>query len=217
MTLSQLAPHLSVRFWLEWMAEQPAFLGVLMAVAGALCLFYGWQISRIALAFSGALLGVVTASVVHETTPIDTSILVVIAIVLTLGLGALAAAAPRIGASVLGGVLAFVATAALTSWVGLSYSISVVAGVVAALAVAPLAFAMFEHVVIFVTSFEGALLLVAGIAIMLNAQGHLFSSFRDVSLKNPVFVPLTLIAPTVIGFCLQLSGYYERSGKPTSG
>lgn len=210
MNLSDFAPFVSIRFWLEWLRAQPPTVGLVLAIAGGLFMFLGLRISRVAILLTGALFGLVAWMVTTNVFKIETGMSVALLVGLIVVLAGLSQISVRVSAGVSGGVLAALATGTLISWAHLPTDLAIIVAVVAAISVAATAFVMYEHVLIFMTSFEGSLLFVGGIAIMLNASGSLFSEFREASLTNPFFIPLTLIAPTVIGFCLQLASFREK-------
>lgn len=210
MNLSDFAPFISSRYWLDWIRVQPPTIGLFLALAGGLFMFLGLRISRVAILLTGALFGLVGWMVLTNMVKLEAGLSIAALGGLVILLAGLSQLSLRISTAVFGGVMAALAAGSLVSWARLSTDLAIIVAIVTAISVAATTFVLFEHVIIFLTSFEGALLFVGGVAIMLNASGSLFSEFRDASLTNPFFIPLTLIAPTVIGFCLQLASFREK-------
>jgi hypothetical protein len=210
MNLSDFAPFFSTRFWLEWLRMQPPTIGLFLAMGGGLFMFLGLRMTRVAILLTGGLLGLVSWTMLTHLVHLPIGMSAAILLALVVGLGGLSQISLRISTAIFGGLLAAFAVGGMISWANLSHDLAFIAAVVAALCVASLAFVLQEHVVIFTTSLEGSLLLVGGVAIMLNASGGWFAAFRDAALTNPIFIPLTVTAPAVIGFCLQLASFREK-------
>lgn len=210
MNLSDFAPFVSTRFWLEWLRMQPPTIGLFLALAGGLFMFLGLRMTRVSILLTGGLLGLVSWTMLTHLVHLSFGMSATFLLILVVGLGALSQISLRISTAIFGGLLAAFAIGSIISWAHLPQDLALIAALVAALCVASLAFVLLEHVVIFTTSLEGALLLVGGIAIMLNASGGWFAAFRDAALTNPFFIPLTVTAPAVIGFCLQLASFREK-------
>lgn len=215
MVWPQIGPVLSVRDWLDWLRPQDPGFGLLAATAGLLLMFYGWRIVRLAVLLSAAGLGAVVGdrlATLLAARPFAHFCLVVLWAVC---LAILSWPSLRVSTGVLGGLATMFAVTALVGWTDLPGGITAVVVVAAALLVASLAFVLLEHVVIFITSLEGAILLVSGCVILMTGRPSMLTAFRSLSLGNPLFVPLTLIAPTVIGFFMQLAEYQRKDTAQT--
>jgi hypothetical protein len=73
-----------------------------------------------------------------------------------------------------------------------------------------LTFIMYREIIAFVTSFEGAILLVSGTIIFCSRAPSLWRSIRELLLDTPIFAPFLLLAVTMTGFYLQLSDLRQK-------
>jgi len=210
MLWTDIGPYFSIRVWFDWLRYQNPLLGLIMATGGLLFMFYGWRITRAAITLSSALLGALTATTLADNLEFGPAAEAgLVALCATL-LAALGRRSVKIAAAILGGVLAQSACVYVATWLSLPAVVVSMSGTAVGLLVASLAFILFDHVVIFVTSLEGAVMLVSGMMIILAERPATMAALRDLSLNNPLFIPMTFVAPTVIAFCLQLSEYQEK-------
>ncbi len=57
--------------------------------------------------------------------------------------------------------------------------------------------------------------MVSGVAGLARLSDSFFAHFRPLAENSPLFVPLAILTPTVIGVCLQLADMQQKeSGQP---
>jgi hypothetical protein len=191
-------------------AQDPG-IGLIAVLAGLLLMFYGWRMPRLAVVLSaaviGAGLGSFAAGMLSASPFFDLCLIVAGSVCLA----ALSCLSLRVSVAVLGGLLAMYAVISFVGWLDLPRGLIAIAATATALLVASLTFIFLEQVVMFVTSLEGAMLLVAGCLVLMSSVHPAGVALGRLWLRHPVFMPLTLVAPTVIGFFLQLAEFQQRS------
>jgi len=76
---------------------------------------------------------------------------------------------------------------------------------------------MCHEVTAFVLSFEGSLLLIAGLVIFMNREPVLWIHIREMMVGNPIFAPFVLMAGAVTGFYWQTAELRQRDAGTSSG
>jgi hypothetical protein len=80
-----------------------------------------------------------------------------------------------------------------------------VAGGLALLGLTALSAIYRRYVVILLSSFEGALLMLSGVAAILMSSTSMSAVVREMAGESPIVVPFLLLVPTAIGFFYQAS------------
>jgi hypothetical protein len=106
-----------------------------------------------------------------------------------------------IGAGVLMQILASLGLDHWPLWISTALSLGCVAA---------LCYAHPRHVVIIITSFEGAAILLSGLIPILSASPVIFRFFQGMSRNSNIFLPFLLMVPTMVGVFLQMADSHRR-------
>ncbi|MCH7814413.1 MAG: hypothetical protein IID40_10385 [Planctomycetes bacterium] len=67
-----------------------------------------------------------------------------------------------------------------------------------------------REIIVVVTSFEGAVLMISAAVAMLSTVPGLFNYFRNMAHEGSIFIPFILLVPTVVGTMSQLADVKRR-------
>jgi hypothetical protein len=119
--------------------------------------------------------------------------------------GALSLLARRIAIPVLGGVIGAGVVMQVLASLGLHDWPLWISGVAALGSLIALCWAHARNVVIMITSFEGALILISGLIPIMASSPGLFRFFQGLTRSSDVFLPFLLTVPTLAGVFLQMA------------
>jgi len=187
--------------WVRYLQQSGGLLGIPLLLGGVVLMLSGWRLWKVAVTFSFGIIGAVIGVMIAEGGQYS---------LLYAGIGFVllgAASYPPVNYSVvvLGGAIGASIINYLFSGFGLApvalWTITGI-GLVASCA---LAFLNLRQVVVLVTSFEGAVLLLSAAVAFLSEVPELFHFFRPMAYKGSFFVPFLLLVPTVVGTMIQLA------------
>lgn len=181
--------------------QQDLAIGILLLGVGLVFVVMGVKIFKALIPISFAAIGFVLG--VNVPVPSDVlrwSCGGLGAVILGLGSSYICKAAVAVLA---GGWTALFATSIAISF-NLQQTISLGIGVVFFLAVASLTVALYNQVIAYVTSLEGAMLTVGGLVATLHHTA-VWSSLRTIVIENSFVAPFFVVALTIMGFYLQLA------------
>jgi hypothetical protein len=172
-------------------------------------MFFGWRMWRVCLVLSFGLIGMVIGAKLAGESSYQTVCSVGCGIVL----GALSYKPADYALAVLGGLIAggFVINAMVGA--GLSGAVLWIAGGVALLACAAVAFLNRQLVVITVTSFIGAMLLVSGLAVFAMTFPAFFATLHSMAKGSMIVLPFLLLVPTVMSCFYQVAEIHRLNAK----
>ena len=75
---------------------------------------------------------------------------------------------------------------------------------------AALSYVYLRHVIVIVTSVEGAVLILSGMTAVVADSPRIFAFFRSISVNYWFFLPFLLLVPTVVGCMLQMADVRQR-------
>lgn len=211
---------LIVRSRTEWLSVlnglDPA-VGMILAVAGLVFVLIGWRVYQAIIVINIAALGALGGSIVGGLMFQDSWVMqVVCAVAGAVVLGGMAVPMFKVAtvlcASLIGGYLGAVVSSGFSA----SGDVHLAGGLVGMGVAASLVFIVFEHLMITVISFQGALMTVAGVLAASNQQASWLRHFRDMASRSDFMIVFTVFALTVIGICVQLAGMREGAGAQTS-
>ncbi len=195
----------SVEGWVEFLRDLHFVGGVPLVAAGVGMMLFGWRMWKVSVVVTFAIIGAMAASWFVGPGPYQW--------VYTIAGGALLALLSyhpvHHAAALLGGLLT--ATIARYYLIGLNVegtSLWVASGV--ALTVGT-AFSVLNrrHVVVAVTAFLGAILLISGLATWVMEMPSLFNTIRSMASGSVIVAPFLLIVPTVMS-CFYQVGEMHR-------
>jgi len=192
---------LTVSEYLQELANQGFMLGMFLVVAGIVFMLLGVRIFRtlIALSFGGI------GYVLGNNLPVSDMMQIVLGIVGAIGMAALSMVATKLAVALLAGGWVGILVFALTTEIGFNEQVVLALSCFAAAAGIALTFILFQEIIAFITSLEGSLLLVSGLATVFSQSPMLWSHIRGMLVGNPVFAPFIIMAGTITGFYLQLA------------
>jgi len=193
--------YFSVQDWLNLLRSTGSLAGLPLAVAGAGLMLFGWRLWRVCTILSFGAIGAIVAGVLVGPTE-NQWLYAIMAAVLLAAAGALAG---QYSIGALAGLLSGGISLNLLSSMGFQGSTLWLAGGVGLTAGAAFGFLYGRHVVILMTAFEGAILVVSGFAAMMAASSGLYGTLRWMATSNYIVLPFMLLVPTVVSFFYQVS------------
>jgi len=201
---------IDISYLMETLTTQGMVVGLCMALAGLVFLLMGVRISQALIAASFGFIGFVFGLIL----PIDGWAQLLVSILCAIGLALASTYVMRCSVAVLsGGWTAFLALQILAR-MGIHGEVLLALSVMIFLGVVSLSLIMYEEIIAFVTSLEGALLLIGALIIFFSENPTLWSHVRGLLMTSPFFGPFLIIAGTVTGYYLQVA---ELRHKHTGG
>ncbi len=197
--LGRLAVLTSLDDWLYFLKESPNAAGFPLVVAGLGMMLFGWRMWKVCVMLAFGMIGttVCAAAVGHRAD----QWLLALAGGATLGL--ISYWLVKYALTLLGGLLG---AALVISSLGKSGVEGIglwAAGGVALVGCTAFAFLNRHYVVIVVTSFMGAILLVSGLSAWVMASPGFFRSLHTLAAGSAFVLPFAILVPTVISFFYQ--------------
>jgi len=185
--------------WVTWIQSGESLVGLPLAAAGVVLMVLGWRVWRVSLAITYGLVGYAVCDAFVKAGDDQLFYGIVTGVVLTVLSGvlsnyAVAAAGGLIGAAVFRGVLTGFGLHGSALWVGLG--LAFVGGTA-------LSCINRRKVAMVITSFQGSILVVAGMAALVSQQPGMAAFFRGTADGSKIFLPFIILVPTVIGAFLQ--------------
>ena len=191
---------------LDELARQEVVVGLFLMGAGLVFLLMGRQMFQILVAISFGVVGFVLGGLV----PIAPDLSLMCCLGGAVLLAGLSMLLTKVAVGALAGGWAGVSTLGMLSSFDLPDEVLyAVCAVAVALAVS-LTLIMFQEMIVAVTSFEGAILVLSGGVVFSNQYPMFWRNIRDLLVNTPIFVPFLVIAITVTGFFLQLSQLRQK-------
>ncbi len=193
--------NFSVQDWIGYLREGQSAAGFPLIVGGLVLMLFGWRLWKVCVVISFGLIGTLIAAQLigpraHQFT---------YALVCGVGLGLLSYWPVNYAIGVLGGLLGALVTHFYLEKLGLSDG--TLWALIGAAFVACTAFAVLNrrHVVILVTAFLGALLLLSGLTSWALTVPTIYGSFRSMAAWSVIVVPFLVLVPTVMSCFYQIA------------
>ena len=191
----------SIQHWATWLRGTDALAGLPMIIVGLALMLGGWRMGRVCVVLTLAAIGGGVGLYVAA----ELGIPLVIAFVGAVLMGAVSLVFRRHAVALLGGLLGTAVFWHVFAPLGLQGWPLWIALVLTFSCVAAISTSSQHWVVIVITSFEGAALLVSGLVPILASLPGLIRFLESTSRSSAVFLPFALLAPTLIGCFLQLA------------
>lgn len=191
----------SVQDWLAFLRDSHTATGFPLMVGGLALMLFGWRLWKVAVVLAFGVFGTVGAALAMG--PRDDQM------TYALGCGAVCALASswplRYSVSALGGILGGMVTFSYLARMGLEQGM--LWGLSGAATVACLAMAVLyrRHVVILVTAFLGAVLLLSGLMTLVMTNAALFGTFKSMAAWSAIVIPFLVVVPTVMSCFYQIA------------
>lgn len=191
----------SIQDWISLLRDGHSAAGFPLIVGGLSLMFFGWRLWKVCVVLAFGLIGTLIGA--ELVGPSGNQMTYALACGAILGLASYWPG--HISIAILGGVIGggvthyYLESMHLSSWT--------LWGGVGAAFVACMAFAMINrrHVVILVTAFLGALLLLSGLTSWLMYLPTLFGTIRSMAAWSVIVLPFLVLIPTVISCFYQLA------------
>ncbi|MBN1343491.1 MAG: hypothetical protein JXQ73_12460 [Phycisphaerae bacterium] len=196
---------------------EPA-LGAILFLAGLVYILMGFRVFKVLVVINCALVGAAVGSAVGLAAGGESVILQVAgALAGAAILGALAVPLLKAGVVLCSGLIGGAMGIALTSLFSESADVQFAGGGVALLVAVSLVFIVFDHLMITVISFQGAVMTLAGFVVALGEQGSFLGQLRSMVLGSGAFMAFCIVALTIIGICVQLAGLRHGASSARPG
>lgn len=191
----------SVHDWISFLRDSHSAAGIPLIVGGLGLMLFGWRLWKVCVVLAFGLIGTLIAAQVIG--PSDNQL--TYALVCGMVLGLLSYWPVNYSVSVLGGALGALVAYFYLEDKGLSGGTQW--GMIGAAFVACTAFAVINrrHVVILVTAFLGALLLLSGLTSWVMAMPDIYGTFRSMAAWSVIVVPFLVLVPTVMSCFYQMA------------
>ncbi|MHC4167854.1 MAG: hypothetical protein ACYSWQ_12920 [Planctomycetota bacterium] len=191
---------------IQWFWEQITALEWLQALTfisfGVVCVFYGWRVFKILVVINFGLLGLAVGMKLTEKMAGTSNQLM--GGLITMGvLAVLSVPLMRWAVCLLGAAAGGIFTSGIWYACGLPEQYIWAGGLVGVVAGGMISFIVFKVAVILFSSLWGSGLIVTGGLALLYLNGSTSSTVQKLVFNVKWFLPVTLMAPTLIGFILQ--------------
>ncbi len=203
--------------WIRQLSELDPAMGFILAVAGLIYVLVGWRVFRVLIIINCAALGASIGAGLGGMLGESVLVRVLLAAVGAMVLGASAVRLMKAGVVLCAGVIGGVVGVIVTGVFSPEPTVRLIGGLLGLAGAASLAFVIFDHLVIAVISFQGALMTVAGALVAIKEQGGFLRFFWQKADDSAFLVPFCVVALTVVGICVQLAGYREGGTSSKSG
>lgn len=191
----------SLQDWSIYLRDASSGIALPLIIAGAGLMFFGWRLWKLCVVLSFAIIGMYVAYFYISPTK-DQMIYIYI-------IGGLVGGAmfwpAKHAIAILGGVIVGVVVMASVSNLGFTGTTLWSIGGVALVCGSAYAFLNRQHVVIMVTSFLGAILVISGVTSLVLASPTWLDFFSDIVQYKAIVVPFVLLVPTVMSSFYQLA------------
>ncbi len=184
----------SVHEWLALLRGTQPLVGFPLLLGGMGLMLFGWRMWKLCVALSFGLIGAGVGSYLAGPGEYQTYI----AFGCGLALGLLSYWPVNYSVSLLGGLIGASFLTNSLAGMGLDGPMLWVAGGLALFGCSALAFLHRAHVVIAVTAFLGATLLVSGLAVFVMRTSSLYGTLHSMATNYTIVVPFLLLVPTVM-------------------
>ncbi|UCG17008.1 MAG: hypothetical protein JSV19_03025 [Phycisphaerales bacterium] len=196
----------SIEQWVILLQKSDSLVGLPLCAVGLALALGGWRLWKVSVVGTFALIGGVLGVLLADK-PGDQGLYAIAGAAL-LGVGSFPPANYSI--AVLGGLISAGITHMTLSPLSIGgWPLWIAVGLAFAVCTA-LSYVYLRQVIVIVTSFEGAVLVVSGMVALVSEVPQLFKFFRGISADYWFFVPFLLLVPTVVGCMLQLADVRQR-------
>jgi hypothetical protein len=187
--------------------RQDLVLGLFLLAAGLVFMLLGVRIYNVLVSLSLGLVGFV----IGISMPVPEPTHWVLGVLMAIGLGLVGTFLVRVGVAVLCGGWAAYALIVVVEGLGAMDTICLVIGGAAMLVAVALTFVMYDQMIALVTSLQGCLLFLGGLAVFISQSQGVWSHFRRMVGENPIFGPFLVLAGTVTGLYFQLTELRQKN------
>ncbi len=191
---------------LDKVAHQEVVVGAFLLGCGLMFMIMGVRLAPLMVALSYGVIGFVVAA----CTPLPDMAKVMLGLALGGGLAAGSLFVLRPAVIGLAGLWVALAVMTMLGGAGLQDQVVIACAAVGLIGGCSLGVIMKDEAIAFVTSLEGCLLLIGGLAVLANQNPTLWHHLRDLLVNNAIFAPFLVLAGTTTGFYLQLAELQKK-------
>jgi hypothetical protein len=196
----------SIEQWAAYLQRADWLIGLPLCAVGLVLALAGWRIWKVAVVVTFAIIGWILGTLLAG----DTGHGLLFAAAGAIILGATSAPTAPYSIAALGGIIiAGIAEMTLTE-VGLERWALWIALMLCFAGSTALSYIYMRQVIVIVTAFEGAVLIVSGAVAIVSETPNVFHFFRSISNHYWFFLPFLLLVPTVVGCLLQMADVKQR-------
>jgi hypothetical protein len=203
----------TVQEWVALLQRADSLIGLPLILIGLALALGGWRLWKICVVVTFAAIGAVVGVLLADT-PSDQLFYAIIGAVM---LGAVSFPPAQYSITVIGGLISTGITYLVCDTIPLfGWPLWISLGLCFAASVA-LCYLYLRQVIVIITSFEGAVLIVSGVAAFLSDWPDVFNFFGSIANNYWFFLPFLLLVPTVMGTMLQYSDVKEKEAGMSQG
>lgn len=191
----------SIYDWLLFLKQAGSAAGFPLVVAGLGLMLFGFRVWKVAVVLSYAVIGAGLAAWLKG--PCDQQWLYALGGAVVLG--ALSYKPITLAVSLLGGMVGGAIVMRCLSVVGFHDTPLWAAGAAAMIACTSVSYLNRQHIIIIVTAFLGAVLLLSGLTAWVMASHWLYGAFRSLASESTLVLPFVLAVPTVMSSFYQIA------------
>ena len=190
-----------------YLQQSSGLIGIPLAVAGIVLVAAGWRLWRVAVVLSFGILGATAGALLAGQGGPELAYGAIGAVVL----GAASYPKAKYSSALLGGIIGAGIFNCIFAGFGLTGGALAIVTAIGLVLFTAVSFLDVRQVIIIITAFEGAVLVVsAAIAFVAEVPG-VFNYFRSMATGSSIFVPFLLLVPTVVGTMLQMADANRRA------
>ncbi len=206
--------HFSLSGFLDELQQQGLILGIFLTGIGLMFMMLGYRLFPTLIAVSFGVVGFVVGFTYSEG--LDDIMRVVVGLASGAALGGLSALSLKVSVAVLAGGWAGLLTLCILGNTTFAPEVVLALGGAVGLAVLALTFVVYHEMIAFTTSFEGALMVLSGLAVFVSHSTVAWYHFRSIFMAHPLFPAFLVLAGTLTGFYLQLAELRRKDTGMTS-
>jgi len=181
-------------------------LGLVLVGAGLIYMIIGARAARLLTVLSYVVLGFALG----RWLPIEPVLQGLVGLVAAVGFGWFSRSYHRLSVGILAGAWAGWCLVNVAFYAGLPDPVVWAVGGGAFVGIVSLAYVLLREVTAAVLSFQGSVVLVAGMVVFISSHAQLWTYLRVIFVKYPPYLAFLLLAGTVIGFYLQMAEERRR-------
>lgn len=192
---------LSLQDWLVFLKTTDGLIALPMLLGGAVLMFFGWRLWKVCVVLSFGLIGVGVTAMLTDAADGQW----VLPVLGGITLGVLSYFPAHYSVAFLGGLLGASGVLHFLGGFGFGGTIYWIGGLVGLIGATAYAFINRRMVVILVTAFLGAVMLLSGLMVFVMLSPPLYGTFVSMASGSLFVVPFLLIVPTVMSCFYQIA------------
>ncbi|MCP4247383.1 MAG: hypothetical protein GY778_10085 [bacterium] len=199
--------------WVLYLRQSGTLMGIPLALSGLILMLGGWRLWKLAVVLTFGIIGTAVGAQLARS-PDQVWLYAAIGCIVLAGVSY---PPVKYSVAVLGGLIgAALVHYTITGFAVTGWALWLGSGVALAGAFA-LSLLHQREIIVVVTSFEGAVLIISAAVALLSTVPGLFHYFRAMAHEGSIFIPFLLLVPTVVGTMSQLADVKKRDSGLSPG